>query len=155
MRVLWTNHIRRRGHRNLDLLKNFWAAPIESNTVSISNDGTRSSSAKSELIWGDSLLNAANFSPNYSSQIQLRLEHHWQRYIALNGWGISMAKTPDFYALVKRGIPDRLRGTFWMYASGALNKLLGEESDENHFRTLLERNAGRATQAVHVRNQPP
>jgi hypothetical protein len=68
----------------------------------------------------------------------------------MNGWGVNMAKTPEFYGTVKRGIPDRLRGTFWMYASGALNKMLGEEYEENQYRALLEHNAGRDSQAVQV-----
>jgi hypothetical protein len=78
MRILWTNHIRRRGHDGLAKLQRFWQTPIDLSQVSSAQNaqGTRTSTT----IWGEMLQDPSHFADNYVAHVQLHLEHHWQRY---------------------------------------------------------------------------
>jgi hypothetical protein len=90
----------------------------------------------SESIWGQFLHEPLVAPDNPASQLhqqrcqfskrylrlQQRQEQRWQRYVALNGAGVSMARSADFLPLVRSGIPDSLRGRIWVFSSGALWK---------------------------------
>lgn len=73
----------------------------------------------SESIWKELLHSSKYFEADYCKK-QQKQEQIWQRYIALNGCGVTMLRTQDFPVICIRGIPDSLRGTMWMYSSGAL-----------------------------------
>ena len=118
-------------------------------TLSLSESSSRISfhggkKQTSENIWGDMLEDRQIFSQSYLPK-QKKQERFWQKYLALNGSGITMLRTNDFPEICKRGIPDYLRGKIWMYGSGAMMKAAAQPG---YYRHLLESNANESTQAL-------
>ena len=98
----------------------------------------------SEKIWGPMLKDTTLFSPRYVAD-QVRCAKLWQRYLALNGSGVTMLRTNDFPELCKRGIPDLFRGKIWMYGSGAMFKAAAQPF---YYRALLDRLQNEHSQAT-------
>ena len=98
----------------------------------------------SKKIWGKMLKDPKLFSPRYLME-QVRFAKLWQRYLALNGSGVTMLRTNDFPELCKRGIPDLFRGKVWMYGSGAMFKAA---SNPFYYKNLLNQSKDENTQAM-------
>lgn len=97
-----------------------------------------------ESIWKELLHSTKYFEPDYCKK-QQKQEQIWQRYIALNGCGVTMLRTQDFPVICIRGIPDSLRGTMWMYSSGALFR---SAIKPGYYKSLLDEHAGQSSQAM-------
>eukprot|EP01094_Clydonella_sp_ATCC50884_P024042 TRINITY_DN5922_c1_g1_i1.p1 TRINITY_DN5922_c1_g1~~TRINITY_DN5922_c1_g1_i1.p1 ORF type:complete len:793 (+),score=189.21 TRINITY_DN5922_c1_g1_i1:368-2746(+) len=140
LRILWTNLMRCRQRLKDQLVSHGlpWTDVHES---------TLQCRASSD-IWGALLREGRHFQPSYSTKEQQRQEQLWQRYVAINGSGPQMAKTADFKYVVQRGVPDRLRGRVWMFASGAYFKMLAEHDPSQHYHALLKNHAHDTSQAV-------
>ncbi|GAM25843.1 hypothetical protein SAMD00019534_090180 [Acytostelium subglobosum LB1] len=79
------------------------------------------------------------FSATYR-MFQQQQMHLFEQYYAFNGQGIAMIKTDELKALVRGGVPDRLRRIVWLFTSGALYKPYCHPN--NYYQQLLQQHQG-------------
>ena len=118
---------------------------IEQNNLRNSGEGQKGKYVSaSEKIWGSMLFDLKLFQENYILK-QKRQEQLWQRYIALNGSGVTMLRTQDFSIVCGRGIPDSLRSRIWLFSSGAQFKL---ETNKGFYQQILTQHKNDQSQAI-------